>query len=108
VTNGGIEQFFVNSSGDRWRDTLRGIKAVGASRLAGLFEEALTVFPGSTPSEDQATRCEQLAAAGPKGEKLLDKLTTEYYDLQAASPEHCLYQRLTAFAIKQLLIAAQR
>jgi hypothetical protein len=102
VTNGGIEKFFVNPSGDRWRETLRAIKSVGASSLAALFEEALTVFPDNTPSEDQMTRCDQLAAAGEPAAELLWRLTGEYYDLQEESSEHCLYQRLTAFAIKQM------
>jgi len=102
VTNGGMEKFFL-SRGDRWRETLQAIKAVGATRLAGLFEEALTVFPGGMPSSDEATRCSQLMAGEALGgEGLLWELTGKYYDLQAASAEHCLYQRLTAFAIKQL------
>jgi hypothetical protein len=102
VSNGGIEQFFLNPSGDRWRDTLRAVKAVGAFRLAGLFEQALTVFPANTPSENQATRCDQLEAAGKQASDLLWRLTGEYYDLQARSAEDCLYQLLTAFAIRQL------
>jgi hypothetical protein len=101
VTNGGIEQFFVNPSGDRWRETLRAIKAVGAYRLSGLVEQALSVFPDNTPSENQATRVDQLGAAGQSAREFLEKLTAQYYVLQAENAEHCLYQRLTAFAIKQ-------
>jgi hypothetical protein len=99
ITNGGIEQFFVNPSGDRWRETLRAIKMVGATNLASLFEEALSVFPDSTPSDDQKIRREQLAAAGQPAIDLLWRLTSEYYDRSA---EDCLYQLLTAFAIKQI------
>ncbi len=102
ITNGGFEQFFVNPSGDRWRETLQAIKTVGAARLALLFEEALSVFPDTRPSDDQLTRCQQLEAAGPPARDLLWNLTGQYYDIQALSAEHCLYQRLTAFAIKQL------
>jgi uncharacterized protein DUF4375 len=102
VSNGGIEQFFVNPCGDRWRETLEAIKTVGASKLAHLFEQALTVFPNSTPSENQMTRLDQLETAGREAADLLWRLTGEYYDLQAKSAKHCLYQRLTAFAIKVL------
>ena len=83
VSNGGIEQFFINPQGNRWRDTLRALKLVGAVRLAAIFEEALTVFPNSTPSENQMTRCDQLARAGKTSNDLLDRLTGEYYDLQS-------------------------
>ena len=105
VTNGGMEKFFLYG-GDRWRETLQAIKTVGATRLADLFEEALSLFPGGVPGSDEETRHNQLVASGGLGadgsEGLLWELTGKYYDLQAASPENCLYQRLTAFAIKQL------
>src|SRR5262249_17304799 len=105
VTNGGLEKFFLER-GDRWRETLQAIKTVGAMRLAAIFEEALTAFPEGVPASDHETRYNQLMASGAlggeAGEGLLWDLTGEYYDLQAASAENCLYQRLTAFAIKQL------
>jgi hypothetical protein len=99
ISNGGIEQFFVNPTGDRWRETLSAIKTVGATKLASLFEEALSVFPDCAPSEDQVTRCAQLAAAGQPAIDLLSRLTSEYYNRSA---EDCLYQLLTAFAIRQM------
>jgi hypothetical protein len=105
VTNGGMEKFFLYR-GDRWRETLQAIQTVGATRLADLFEEALSLFPGGVPASDYETRYNQLKASrglgGENSEGLLWELTGKYYDLQAASAENCLYQRLTAFAIKQL------
>ena len=103
VTSGGMEKFFLER-GYRWRETLHAIKTVGATRLAALFEDALAAFPGGVPSRDEAGRYNQLnAAGGLGGDGLLWELTGKYYDLQAASAENCLYQRLTAFAIKQLV-----
>jgi hypothetical protein len=102
VSNGGIEQFFTNPSGDAWRETLQSIRAVRAARLANIVERALTVFPNHTPAEDQLTRCDQLRMAGGPARQLLGSLTGEYYDLQSRSAEHCLYQRLTAVAIREL------
>jgi len=100
VTNGGMEKFFLHR-GDLWRETLEAIKFVGAVRLAGLFEEALTLFPASVPASDFKSRYEQLmASAGLGSDGLLWQLTGKYYDLQAASAENCLYQRLTGFAVK--------
>jgi hypothetical protein len=102
VTNGGMEKFFLER-GDRWRETLEAIRTVGATGLAGLFEKALAAFPDGVPSSDYETRYNQLTAAGALGgEGLLWELTGQYYHLQAASSENCLYWRLTAFAIKQL------
>lgn len=102
LSNGGLEQFFVNPAGDHWREAILAIKALGADKLGQIFEKALEVFPNSSPSEKQATRCKQLAAAGTSGSELLWGLTGKYYALQEKSARHCLYQRLTAFAIKQM------
>jgi hypothetical protein len=102
VSNEGFEKWFLER-GDSWREALRAIKTVGATRLAELFEEALAAFPGRMPSSDPEARYNQLVAAGALGgEGLFWRLTGEYYKLQETSPEHCLYQRLTAFAIEQL------
>ena len=102
ISNGGIEQFFINPAGDRWRETHDALKTVGATRLADLFEEALSVFPNGRPSTDQLTRCHQYEEAGGHAEQLLLKLTNAYYDLQEEGPADCLYEILTEFAIKQL------
>jgi len=102
MTNGGIEQFFINPAGNRWRETRDALTTVGAVRLAALFDEALSVFPNETPSTDQLTRCRQYEEAGGHAKLLMERLTNEYYDLQEESPADCLYRILPAFAIKQL------
>jgi Domain of unknown function (DUF4375) len=102
ITNGGVEQFFINPSGDRWRETRDALKTVGAIRLAAIFDEALSVFPDGTPSTDQLTRCGQYEEAGDHAKRLMHRLTNEYYDLQEQSSDDCLYRILSRFAIKQL------
>jgi hypothetical protein len=106
VTNGGIEQFFLNPAGDRWRDTLFALKVLGPARLTAMFEEALSVFPRSMPSENQLTRSREYLESGAPAQRLLQGLTDEYYDLQSQSADHCLYATLGRFATKQ--IAATR
>jgi hypothetical protein len=102
VSNGGIEQFFINPAGDRWRDTLFALKVLGPDRLTVMYEEALSVFPGGAPSEDHLTRCRQYQAAGDTARDLLQRMTDQYYDLQGRSAEHCLYASLGRFATKHL------
>jgi hypothetical protein len=101
MSNGGFATFFTNPTGNDWRETLLAVQIVGATQLAILLESSLTVFPDSSPSEDQLTRCHQLAIAGNPAAELLWGLTGKYYELQAASAEHCLYQRLTAYVLAQ-------
>ena len=65
-------------------------------------DEALAVFPDGAPSKDQLTRCRQYGEAGEYAKSLMERLTTEYYHLQGESDEHCLYRKLSLFAVKQL------
>lgn len=50
VDNGGLLQYFVNSSGDRWPTAKAGLEAIGADIDAIAFEKALSRFPNSQPS----------------------------------------------------------
>ena len=61
VNNGGFDQFFFNSSGDRFRETVSALRAIGAERTAALVAEAGAVFPDG-PSPDRATRMKQMEA----------------------------------------------
>ena len=102
ISNGGFEQFFINPAGDHWCETREVLKMVGAVRLAEMFDEALSVFPDGAPSTDQLTRCRQYEQAGDHARWLMEQLTGEYCDLQSESDEHCLYRKLSLFAVKQL------
>lgn len=101
ISNGGIEQFFINPAGDRWRETRDALKTVGAVRLTAMFDEALSVFPEGTPSTDQLTRCRQYEQAGRHAERLMDRLTKAYYRLQEKSPSDCLYRVLAVYVKEQ-------
>ena len=99
VCNGGLGQFFVNPSGDRWEATLIALKRIGATKIAAMLEKALNIFPNGQPSSDQMTRCGQLVAAGPAADKLLRELTDEYYGLSKSSPSQDSYVRMGAFLV---------
>lgn len=54
ANNGGFDQFFRNSSGELTEDALRGLTAVGAHRMAGIFQAAVDLFPnGQVPKNHQ-------------------------------------------------------
>ncbi|RYD63252.1 MAG: DUF4375 domain-containing protein, partial [Verrucomicrobiaceae bacterium] len=50
INNGGLDQYFVNSSGDEWRDALEGLKAMNATTRAEILEEAAAKFGKNGPS----------------------------------------------------------
>lgn len=56
VDNGGLKQFFLNSSGMYWRNVAAGLKLLDASEQARIFEAALDAFPEGRPSDDRAER----------------------------------------------------
>lgn len=61
VHNGGFDQFFTNSSGDRYSETVVALKEVGAKRsLALLLDAKLILFPNNEVPSDRMTRCEMM------------------------------------------------
>jgi len=56
VNNGGFEQFFFNSAGDRTRETIEALSAIGAHHTASIVRRAAAKFPGGLPPEDRFAR----------------------------------------------------
>jgi hypothetical protein len=82
--NGGLDQFFFNDAGRLAADALRGLEMVGAPATASILRRAMSVFPDSVVPSEQSDRREFLCEViTPEQEKLLDDLTTEFYQ----SPE---------------------
>jgi Domain of unknown function (DUF4375) len=84
ANNGGLETFFYNDAGGYTSDALRGFEQVGAQETAGLLRRATSVFPGGVvPTEEIRRRDFLCDLITPAQKKLLDDLTTAFYD----SPE---------------------
>lgn len=62
VANGGIHQYFTNSSGDDWEYAIRGLKAIGAQNDAAVVQVAIDVFGPKGPSTKQPKREKQYNA----------------------------------------------
>lgn len=60
VQNGGLHQFFANSTGNCALQTRAALHDIGATELLAVYDKALAVFP-SPPSEDRGTRLQQMA-----------------------------------------------
>src|SRR5204863_8910682 len=81
---GGLHQFFFNDAGKLAPDALRGLEMVGAPATASILRRAMSVFPDGIVPPEQADRREFLCEVlTPEQEKLLDDLTSEFYQ----SPE---------------------
>lgn len=53
--NGGLHQFFYNSSGVLWRESCEGFRLIGAEGYARILERAALLFPNGEPPD----RCEE-------------------------------------------------
>ena len=60
VNNGGLDQFFWNSSGDTWRETIAALEAIGAPKFADIVRRAVAAFPGGEPPADRDARCDAM------------------------------------------------
>ncbi len=79
VTNGGHAQYFVNSSGDRWKTALAGLKDVGDHCRADVLKQATALFGTDGPPEENDPRHRQLAKFSRNKDKALDELDDKYY-----------------------------
>lgn len=77
VNNGGHQQFYSNSTGIVWRDSLEGFQELGVSRAANIVRISAERMGGS-PSLDRQERNEQLNSHEPE----FNDLDGAFYDLQ--------------------------
>ena len=65
VNNGGFDQFFFNSAGNRTAETIAALKAIGAKRTADIVSRAAAKFPAGLPPSDRTKRQELLEKVSP-------------------------------------------
>ena len=96
VYNGGMHQFFYNSSGDYYAETLRGLEELGAMRCHALLVTACReFFPAGEPPRDTAARREIL----PEPSRDLDAIEREFW----SDPDK-LGDRLREYALRHYLV----
>ncbi len=64
VNNGGFNQFFFNSAGDRAGRTAAALRTIGAERAASIVDKAISLFPDGPPA-DRSLRQDLLLALDP-------------------------------------------
>ncbi|MES2129571.1 MAG: DUF4375 domain-containing protein [Pseudomonadota bacterium] len=65
LNNGGFDQFFLNSAGDRTAATIAALKAIGANHTAVIVAKAAAKFPGGSPSVLRDARQAELEVISP-------------------------------------------
>ncbi|NRA26186.1 MAG: DUF4375 domain-containing protein [Opitutales bacterium] len=80
INNGGLAQYFLNSSADNWRDALAGLEAMGSKDRLAVVREAISLFGSDGPSENRDKRQDQLSKLYRKNDSIFDALESRYYD----------------------------
>ncbi len=63
--NGGLLQFFANSSGMLWQQVKTGLQLLNSQEQTELFVAAIKVFPKGSPPSEQSARQEAMLALTP-------------------------------------------
>ena len=79
VVNGGISQFFSNSSGNWVQESLAALRQIGAPLCIEVLEKSLTLFPAGIAPVERQKRCELLFAFEERDPRFLDGLTNILY-----------------------------
>ena len=79
VDNGGLRQFFSNSSGDMSKETLAALGRINA-QCAGILDEAMACFPDGNVPKDCELRNEIMDTFDDKANERLDEFDRRFYD----------------------------
>ncbi len=68
INNGGFDQYFFNSAGDKTVETIRALERIGANKTASIVKDAAAKFPDGQPSPDRNERQKQLEVVSPESD----------------------------------------
>lgn len=82
INNGGFDQFFFKSAGNRTAETIEALKAIGAFKTAEIVTRAANKFPDGMPPTDWFERQNILEQVSPESDAFEneDKAFYEYHD----------------------------
>lgn len=79
VNNGGMDQYFHNSSGEFAGETVADLQLIGAPKTAELIERGCKLFPEGKPAKDTELRRKQMAEFSREQLSVLQELSDPFY-----------------------------
>jgi hypothetical protein len=81
ASNGTLDQYFSNSTGDSAIDTHAALLRLGASNAAGILQEAMSLFGSEFPTDRKARNdtLKAMTTTTNEGDDILDKLTDRLF-----------------------------
>ncbi|HEX8913764.1 MAG TPA: DUF4375 domain-containing protein [Humisphaera sp.] len=93
--NGGLNQFFFNSTGGMVPEVRMGLRMMGAERTLSILERAMRLFGRQELPRDDLERREIVLSLAEEAEESLDELTDEFFDVVDE-----LHEQHTSFATR--------
>jgi len=82
VNNGGLDQFFFNSSGEYALETIQALEHIKANKAASILREACERFPDGRPPKDILERRSILVSTISPNSVGFEDLDTRFYDYE--------------------------
>jgi uncharacterized protein DUF4375 len=87
VNNGGFDQFFQNTAGNKTAETIQALEAIGASEVGNLLKRAARKFPRGMPPKNRSLRENLLMeSVSPNGDSFRDE-DRQFYSRSAQLTE---------------------
>jgi hypothetical protein len=90
IANGGVDQFFINSTGMIWPQALEGLRIIKAEKYVKLLEKVLALFPdGKAPIQTKPRNDFMDSLPDEKTERLFESVNEKWDELDS-SDKHSL------------------
>ena len=82
INNGGFDQYFYNTSGDYYSESLQAYKTIGAHKTVKIIEEAFKIFPVNPIPKDNEKRQDILENVDEETSKKWNLLEDKFYEYE--------------------------
>jgi hypothetical protein len=85
IANGGVDQFFLESTGKIWPQALEGLRTIKAEKYVKLLEKVLTLFAnGTAPTETKARNDALNSLPDGKTDKVFESVNEKWDELDSS------------------------
>ena len=79
INNGGLNQYFLNSSGNFASETILSLKTIGANKTAEILQKAIDQFPNKNVPKDRTQRQEILETIEEVEKEIWEDLDQKFF-----------------------------
>ncbi len=80
INNGGINQYFINSSGNYAHQTIQSLQAINATITADILQKAIDLFPNKNVPQDQEERIASVKKIEEDANEIWEELDKKFFE----------------------------